>query len=111
MRDPNLTSREHLYSALAAWAGTQDVTGQVDTFSVAFPPSSATIPRWTRSGCTSSREASWKGSWPPTPPPGPGSRPAVMTPSPSCATPRRGAAAVPPGPGPAGLVQRLAAAV
>ena len=29
MRDPNRTSREHLYSALADWAAAQNITGQV----------------------------------------------------------------------------------
>jgi hypothetical protein len=37
MRDPNLTPREWLHSALADWAAAQNVTAQVSTFSVAFP--------------------------------------------------------------------------
>jgi hypothetical protein len=37
MRNPDLTAREHLHLALADWAVAQNVTGQVSTFSVAFP--------------------------------------------------------------------------
>ena len=38
MHDPDLTLREELHSALVNWAAAQNVTGQVTTFSVAFPP-------------------------------------------------------------------------